>query len=1241
MNNPALTPKKISRLLQYAEDQSFSAKKELPLREEEMKRSDAQEGILNKSNIHFESSSGILDLERVEGFGETAIGAMSLSKSTAFSPGEMTGRSTGTEDIKSHTINLGPAKIDDMFEGYGRHSFALESLTSNLDKQTLEVNDIMRHSIATNYSFHSKRDLTADEASLIIRQAPLPVQQGTQVNITTENVLDSNSNMSMGSYFKDRCPEFSKMLGKTQSPDRPVRPSISEVSLSASSKETNAGNEINNTYKIDQSLDCIPVRQSRGANLDKAVPTKDSIFNMNHTNQTNMHCNYTIPEISVNSCNVDIEQHFKKPYSNKNQASKLYAVQKDMHNRIDQNLLQQRFYQSLNMDQFLKRAHQSHFQIPTEESGASVDNENESSLSISKIADYLGKQSNVSVTGMLQLNNQKKQTNKKQPLTELHMNVQNNRYNNDEVAVTNLKDTKQMDMASSAGTINTVISFDKLKISQEKRDIPAVIITRNSISKNECNNIENKTGAGRSKSPSSKSQSTLSTVQENFTSFKSNDSPLQNSKGEVNLTHIPSPNVEYKELDKSVDWQEVLQQKHLKQESLAKEQWVQIRSPNVNGFVGVSSSVTITITTLADSWLTAKFQFNNLPNEGRDLAIELPRQPLLLSPGKTEQFTLYITSNIEINTTLLFTLLLKDASIDGDIEQNGELEVNFKMPTIQALSCDGMNKLLFPPIQENSTYTKSFVIISDCPVDLQLDLSVIESDSMFTIRNVQEIRKNDVSKALMDRQNFTDEDHHKIGKSKGKVLNKQLCRLTSGNAIKVSITFTAPKLTELDLTENKITCKGALNVNLMGVKSVLKKIDLLGVVGSANLVVEISTNKLCIANEPTTIILRNSGPISGCWMVKLKTIANENIVPFQISPQKFEICPGGEKELNILYTGSQDEVNEAILILEDVVTGKKNTIDITGGTEKPATFPIKTNYITMSWVRAGRKELSLRNSTNKKIQIRCQIVGEGFSIDLPGVESRGIYCVAFGPQDCRSLPIVFAPSSTAPHVAALHLVYDKNSDFSRKVKLFGCSSGECVRWSGLVTYGDTALLRAATRAPLSLPLYNKYSVPAFVAATVHFNLQYRWCAEGSQLEGARRVVCARSRHALRLRVDWARVERRARALAASALAALTVLTGPELTRRRILRIIRNKSTGELDTSLLPDHLKILAEEFEGQEIVSDECLKDFEETTSSLNELIESLQELNAQIDLPQDFADENTIIISDDTVLEHHTLCD
>lgn len=120
------------------------------------------------------------------------------------------------------------------------------------------------------------------------------------------------------------------------------------------------------------------------------------------------------------------------------------------------------------------------------------------------------------------------------------------------------------------------------------------------------------------------------------------------------------------------------------------------------------------------------------------------------------------------------------------------------------------------------------------------------------------------------------------------------------------------------------------------------------------------------------------------------------------------------------------------LIFEEITSGNKTTLEICGGFEKPKTFPIKTNYSSMSWVRAGRKELSLKNATNKKIYIRCQIMGEGFAIDLPR-ESRGIYCVPFGPCECRPLPIVYSPTTNAPQKATLRIVFEKNSECCRKV----------------------------------------------------------------------------------------------------------------------------------------------------------------------------------------------------------------
>lgn len=121
---------------------------------------------------------------------------------------------------------------------------------------------------------------------------------------------------------------------------------------------------------MDQSLDCVPVRQ-RAANNDVKNESKFSMAR-----------NFTVPEISDSSCSTDIppvnNELFKVPISKYDQEE----------SNIKQNLLQKRLLQSLNVEQFLKKS--SPFQMPTEESGVSVDNDNENSLSISKIADYLG-----------------------------------------------------------------------------------------------------------------------------------------------------------------------------------------------------------------------------------------------------------------------------------------------------------------------------------------------------------------------------------------------------------------------------------------------------------------------------------------------------------------------------------------------------------------------------------------------------------------------------------------------------------------------------------------------------------------------------------------------------------------------------------------------------------------------------------------------------------------------------------
>lgn len=111
--------------------------------------------------------------------------------------------------------------------------------------------------------------------------------------------------------------------------------------------------------------------------------------------------------------------------------------------------------------------------------------------------------------------NFKKSATKKQPLSDLHMNTPRI---DEEDQVSNLIDTRKVETASSAGTINTVVSLEKLSVN----NIPEVVVTQETL---QCQNMDNENRATTSKSPSTKSQSTLSTVRDNYSSFKSEDSP--------------------------------------------------------------------------------------------------------------------------------------------------------------------------------------------------------------------------------------------------------------------------------------------------------------------------------------------------------------------------------------------------------------------------------------------------------------------------------------------------------------------------------------------------------------------------------------------------------------------------------------------------------------------------------------------------------------------------------------------
>lgn len=132
----------------------------------------------------------------------------------------------------------------------------------------------------------------------------------------------------------------------------------------------------------------------------------------------------------------------------------------------------------------------------------------------------------------------------KHPLMEMNMNSLDNRAPQTDPPVVLLKDTTKSVAASSSSTVNTVIDVGKLKDSNQENkqtDVPCLIVTQPDIEQAD-GEVKTNNRATTSKTPSTKSRSTMSTVQENLgcVSFKSSVSPTQSPKGTLRLFNMAS-----------------------------------------------------------------------------------------------------------------------------------------------------------------------------------------------------------------------------------------------------------------------------------------------------------------------------------------------------------------------------------------------------------------------------------------------------------------------------------------------------------------------------------------------------------------------------------------------------------------------------------------------------------------------------------------------------------------------------
>lgn len=192
------------------------------------------------------------------------------------------------------------------------------------------------------------------------------------------------------------------------------------------------------------------------------------------------------------------------------------------------------------------------------------------------------------------------------------------------------------------------------------------------------------------------------------------------------------------------------------------------------------------------SWLIAYLEFNNTFNK-HELVIDLPPFPMTLSPKIQNKIAICFTPFVEINTVLQFSLKLKDASTAKETEQIENIEINFMMPKIYCLTSEGHDcGVTFPPTQENQILEKVAILLTDCSQDLSLEFSVIEGGSMFSITEVREIKRDELEMNL--NETYVGEE------SRSNVtLNRSGARLSTGGAVKLVCSFTAPKLSELQL----------------------------------------------------------------------------------------------------------------------------------------------------------------------------------------------------------------------------------------------------------------------------------------------------------------------------------------------------------------------------------------------------------------------------------------------------------
>lgn len=1189
-----LTPTKIMRLMSLAEsktpDQRWRETKNIP----DMSTVSVEFSDINPSasstvrnlisaygpdSKNVESSLGLLDLDGCEDLlGSQLAGTCSIADMSVKSSMFNPKEMTGRS-----TDGLDGAPADDVSE-----------LTARLRAQSGNVAALIEQSFVDDKSFMSARkiDLTAEEVSCIQNHGTLPIPLCELDMNLTKNIdrklNDTNVNgvdLSMGSYFKKKTFGLESILAGSGSPQNKLSLLHGGNQMNQTGVITINDTQSSDCVVLDATLDQVPVKEP--APVFKAPQVQHFVAqqNINGDESSMVDTSLSASLIAKWLCKMDLKA---------TPSTLLAEVQRNKEN--------------------FATAKQN-----TKTAKFPVKNKVVRQIDKSTLNNIAGNQANDSPVPIRASKNS-------------HASSDHSTY------VSTLQLCGKTDTASSDSTVDTVITR------------PAITVTNATVIESESDfDIVGKTLKSSNPRTSTRcqneSEDDLICMTSPIVDVGSCKKDLGSASG---ILPSKSPmgseksnsDLEYKELDKSINWPDILPNK-----DYDTEKWVQVDIEDLEAFIGVCTSLKIKLTSLTERWLSVRFELDKM-NEP-SVKLETTIVPILLRPGETQSCSFATTVVGQIKGPVTLVVIMQDTCSDDEIFIKKNIKISNRLPQLQILSDLKMSNekvVKFPDVQEKRNCCKIVMIKSDCEADLQLVVAVSGDHNSFSINSVDVVDCVKIKECLGT--------ENRLVNTEGRLPNKQYrpasackrarCILPRNAALHLTLSCSAPLLSVFKQRTNQVSLEGTLSIYTAGGNICIKEVKLTALVGIVRLQFKHPSNSDEInfqTGQKQKIELSNTGTIESTWRIVVrKELNGPETSVFSATPTRVTLGSGHQQSVEITYHGPDDVVNNGFLILENTTDGQNSVWKLVGGQDKPKVFPIKTTHNELAWGRPGpSKSIRLKNTSRHRVKVQCTVCGDGFRID-GDLDSKGIRVYSLEPNEIEELPISFVPNGVGLYYAKLMLILMDKPYLAKAIRLFASGGSSIVRWARSVPRGPSGpALLTLCRGATSCELLNKGDAPAFVSAQINFNWRFASLKPVTVVRPAKAIVAPGARLMLTLEMEartlaWVTRDVRDGVLH---IATLSLLVGDDCTRRRINRLLEK---GERAPS---EQLSRIVGKFDGENDQVPTEISLLNESARSLEVLTTELEELTAEITLSRDTLEDQTILVSDDTTVHYHTLCD